>query len=124
MCVHIYCLKYLDLTLISANAANSIVAAQILSTRILGEVFILKYDLPALIFICLGCVLLVLNANTEQSTYTAQDVRDLLSSTRTICFFAISFFLTLLSFCILQCMLRSLRRFEIDVEDYERELAS
>jgi len=31
---------------------------------ILGEVFTLKYDLTALIFISFGCACLVLNANT------------------------------------------------------------
>ena len=37
---HIYLLQFLDLTLLAANSANSIVAAIILSTNILGEKFI------------------------------------------------------------------------------------
>ena len=62
--MHIYLLKYLDLTLLSANSAVSVAFAIILSTKILGEVFIWQYDLVALIFIVAGCTTIVLNANT------------------------------------------------------------
>lgn len=61
---HTYMIRWLDLTLISANSAVNIVATIILSTNILGEKFIWQYDLLALLLISLGCALIVLNANT------------------------------------------------------------
>ena len=65
MFVHIFCMQFLDLTLMASNSANVIIAAVVLSCCILDEKFITKYDLPAIIFISLGCVTLVLNANFE-----------------------------------------------------------
>ena len=73
--LHVYLLKYLDLTLLAANSANSIVAAIILSTNILGEKFIWKYDFTALFLISVGCATIVLNANTTQTEYSADDVK-------------------------------------------------
>lgn len=69
--IHIYCLQYLDLTLLAANTVNCVVAAVVLSTLILGEKFMWKYDLPALIFIATGCFLIVLGANKTETEYTA-----------------------------------------------------
>ena len=66
LCFHVYLIQFLDLTLISANSANSVVATLILSTAILGETFIWKYDFTALFFISAGCVVLVFNANTAE----------------------------------------------------------
>lgn len=72
MVIHTQVLMYIDLTLLAANSATSIVAAIVLSTKILGEVFILRYDGPALFFICLSSALLISCANkTEQKTYDA-----------------------------------------------------
>ena len=62
--VHTYLLQYISLTLLAANTATSIIATLILSTVIFGEVFIVKYDLTALILIVSGCIILVLNSNT------------------------------------------------------------
>ena len=47
---HVYLIKYLDLTLIAANSANSIVAAIIFSTWILGEKVTLIGDSPHCVF--------------------------------------------------------------------------
>ena len=64
MVLHIYLIQFLDLTLLAANSANSIVAVIILSTTILDEKFIWQYDLTALCFILIGCITIVMNANT------------------------------------------------------------
>ena len=84
--IHICMLKYLDLTLIAANSVTAIVSATVFSTQILGEVFICRYDLPALLLISAGCITIVLNANTSQTEYSAEDVKDLLKSPRTLSF--------------------------------------
>ena len=118
MIIHTQCLKYLDLTLVAANSASCIIAAIVLSTQVLGEKFILRYDLPALIFISAGCAVLVLNANMVQKSYTHDDVIDVLTATRTICFFSVSVICTWLLFGLIRTMLKGLRRFELDVEEY------
>ena len=70
----------------ASTSANVIIAAVVLSCCILGEQFIVRYDLPAIIFITLGCGTLVMNANMEQTSYTAEEVKDLMTSSRTLCF--------------------------------------
>lgn len=90
----------------------------ILSTQILDEAFIPKYDLTALFFIVAGCVTVVLNANFEQTEYTVQEVKELLKAPRTIIFVVVCVLCILLSICLLSTVLRALRRFEIDVEAY------
>ena len=94
----------------AANSANSIVATLILSTAILGEKFIWKYDGTALVFISAGCVTLVLNANTsEQTEYTAEEVKDLLCMPRTLVFISFCMLCILLSVIVLRFALNRLR---------------
>lgn len=114
--LHVFMLQYLDLTLIGANSVTGIVAATILSTQVLGEVFIAKYDLTALFCISFGCFTLVLQANTTQTEYNAEQVVDVLLAPRTLCFLGFCMFCILLSACILRSLLRKLRQFEQDVE--------
>lgn len=119
--IHIYCLQYLDLTLLAANSVTAVVAAIVLSTQILGEKFVCRYDLPALIFIAIGCSTIVLNANKTETEYTADEVKELLKSPRSLLFMGTCLFTIVLSMCILGCILRRLRLFENDVEAYESE---
>ena len=53
-------LPYIDMMLISCNAATAIIVNMILSTRVLGEQFIWKYDLTAMFFIFIGSLTIVL----------------------------------------------------------------
>ena len=57
-------LPRLNLTMLAAKNVVAILASTVLSIQILGEVFIWKYDLPALILISAGCATVVLFANT------------------------------------------------------------
>ena len=118
--IHIFMLQFLDLTLLAANAVTSIVAIVLFSTTILGEVFMWRYDLPGLLLIATGCTT-VLNANKTETEYTATDVKELLKAPKTLCFMAFCVFCILLSVATLSVVLRRLRRFEADVESYERE---
>ena len=111
------------MTLLAANAVTAVVCAIIFSTQILGETFVCRYDLPALIFIAAGCSTIVLNANKTETEYSAQDVKDLLKSPRTLAFIGTCLFCIILSIFILSCILRKLRLFEKDVEAYQTEHA-
>ena len=96
-------------------------AAIVLSTQILGEKFVCRYDLPALIFIAAGCSTIVLSANKTETEYTADEVKELLKSPRSLLFMGTCLLTIVLSICILGCLLRRLRLFEKDVEAYEKE---
>ena len=61
--IHLSVLPYLDITLTSANSTLGIIIAMVLSLIILKERFIVKYDLPGLLFIIAGCTTIVINAN-------------------------------------------------------------
>lgn len=69
---HATILPYIDLTLISCNAATAIIVNIILSIKILDEKFIPKYDLTAVILIIAGSMTIVLHAHTEQVDFTAE----------------------------------------------------
>ena len=65
--IHVSVLPFLDMTLIAVNATLGIITSVLLSTCVLKESFIPKYDLTGLSFISAGCVLIVLNANKEST---------------------------------------------------------
>ena len=119
--LHIFCLQYMDLTLLAANAVTAIVSTLVFSIVILGEKFVCRYDLPALILISIGCSTIVMNSNKSDETYTADDVIELLLSPRTLCFTGACVFFILLSLGTLSLVLARLRRFERDVESYQEK---
>ena len=63
---HVLVLPFLDLTLIAVNATVGIVFAVLLSTFVLGETMIPKYDVSGLLCISVGCTGIVLFANKTQ----------------------------------------------------------
>lgn len=73
--IHVVILPYLDLTLMACNAAVAIMLSIVLSIQCLDEVFVWRYDCPALVLIAAGCATIVLNAHTEPIEYTALDVK-------------------------------------------------
>ena len=62
--LHFFMLPRLNLTMLAAKNVVAILASTVLSIQILGEVFIWKYDLPALILISAGCATVVLFSST------------------------------------------------------------
>ena len=62
---HALILPYIDLTLLSCNAATAIIVNLILSIKILGEKFIPKYDLTAIAFILIGSMTIVSLSHSE-----------------------------------------------------------
>lgn len=119
----IFCLQYIDLTLISANAATDILATIVLSVWLLKEKFIWRYDLPALFFFVVGGVLIVISANTTETDYTPDDVKDILKAPKTIIFLILCVVFNVISAALLNYILHKLRLFEKDVDDYHEENA-
>lgn len=59
-------ISYLNLVLMTANQATSILSCGILSVLILNEKFSPKYDLSSWITILLGCSLIIIYANKDE----------------------------------------------------------
>jgi len=58
-------LPFADMILLTSSTASALVIASILSIKILGETFNCKYDFTAMLFISLGCGLMILQTNTQ-----------------------------------------------------------
>ncbi len=121
--IHVSVLPFLDLTLIAVNATLGIIISVILSTAVLKEAFIVKYDLAGLLFITAGCTLIVLNANKESTSFSGEEAIKLLLSTRSLIFiFAIVCFIIFNNFMI-NNFIKKLRLFEADVDRFQTAAA-
>lgn len=109
---------FADIVLLSCNAATAIVVQVIFSVIFLGEKFVCRYDLTALIFIVLGCICIVITANFSDNSLDAEMVKDYLTSGKSIAFFATAFTLLNLIFFALKRMKFLLAKFEQDVEKW------
>ena len=61
---------FADIVLLSFNSATAIVIQIILAIVFLNEVFICKYDLPALALIISGSICIILTARPDQNMST------------------------------------------------------
>lgn len=82
-------LPFLDMTLIACNCATATIVNMILSTQILKEKFIWKYDLTAMSLIALGCLMIALTANTEQVTYSGEEITEMMLSLSSLIYVSI-----------------------------------
>jgi len=82
---------FADIVLLSANSATAIVVQVILALVFLNEVFICKFDLPALLLILLGSWLIIHTANFSDVELTVSIIKDNLCSFKSIVFFGFTF---------------------------------
>ena len=75
------------MVLLSCNTAVAILTSQLFSILLLGEIYILKYDLPAMVIIVVGTILTILQSNFEETHYSAEDIKTLLASPAAIGYF-------------------------------------
>ena len=68
----------------------------------LNEVFICKYDLPALILIIFGSSLIILTANFAMVDYSVELLKDNLCSFKSIIFFAFTLLLLYTTFILVR----------------------
>ena len=116
----IFCLPYIDLTLVSANAGTDIMAAIVFSVWLLKEKFNWRYDLPSLTLFIIGGVIIVLCVNKTETDFNPDVVKDILTAPRTLVFLGLNVFFTVLSAATLKYILHRLRVFENDVDEYHR----
>jgi len=120
--IHLSVLPYADLTLLSSNSIVGIVVATILSISFLGERWVLRYDLTALILIIIGCTTIVMLSNKADPNFDAGDIQDLLFSVRTIVYLAVCCLIVVIDYIILNYMLKGLKMFEVDAHNYDQKM--
>ena len=79
---------FADIVLLSFNSATAIIVQVLMALIFLNEVFICKYDLPALILIIFGSSLIILAANFTMVDYSVALLKTYLFSVKSIVFFA------------------------------------
>ena len=107
---------FVDIVLLTFNSATAIIFQIFLAIIFLNEVFICKYDMPALFLIILGTVCIILTANFDDHVSSVAVHKENLSDVRSMCFFVCVGVLLYLTFCILNRMRRSLAMFEKDTD--------
>ena len=113
---HSLIVPFCDLTLLACNAATAIIMNMLLSINVLGEKFVCRYDLTAMILIATGSVTIVMNAHTEQVNFSADDIHNLLIEPRTIIYLIICVLLFTCESFMMKYFYRNLREFEQDCD--------
>ena len=108
-------MPYLDLTLMGCNSSVAIMSSMLLSVYVLGEKFICKHDLTALVLISAGCTAIVLTANSDAVAYKPAEIIELLLAFKALGFYAVTVSVLLLNLYVTSRYLKQLRRFEADI---------
>ena len=98
--IHVACLPFCDLVVLSTNTSIGIVINNILSVIYLGEKVVWKFDIVAISLICFGSLLIVLFSKYDEVKYTPDDVKELLWSPTTYVFMGL--FLVFTVFTVIQ----------------------
>ena len=117
--VHIFVLPYLDLVLMACNSLTSVLVAQLLSTTVLGEKFVCKYDFTGMLLLVVGCGTIVYNANTKQDEYTIAQAIAILIAPQTLIAVVFSVVFLLGTIWYLRYFTSKLRIFEKEADSYD-----
>jgi hypothetical protein len=90
-------LPFADMTLLAANCVFGILFAQILAMLFLDEVFHLWYDLPAIIVLPLGTLIIVSVSNKEYTEFTPELIYEYLINWKGILLLGIFFLVIFLT---------------------------
>ena len=97
--LHIWSLANADLTLLAVNASTGIIANIIISTRFLGDKFVLKYDLPGLILIGIGSTMIFLLSNKVNQNMSIERLLDLLIGVKSLAYIISTIFVCYMAHC-------------------------
>ena len=107
---------FADIVLLSLNSATAIVINVLLAIIVLNEVFICRYDLPALTLIISGSVCIVMTANFSEHVSNVAVHKENLSSIRSVCFYSCVGIVFYLTVCLFKRMRKSLATFERETD--------
>jgi len=103
---------FANITLLSFNTAMAILMQMALAILFLREVFIWRYDLPALFLILMGSTWIILTAKFSEDDLTVDILQSHLSSVKAILYFVFAFVLLNVTFFVVKRLLRGLAEFE------------
>ena len=63
---HFLALPFCDLTLIACNSSSAVLINVFISWKYLGEKFVPKYDISAMLLVTIGTLIIILLSNKEQ----------------------------------------------------------
>lgn len=105
------------MTLLASNCVFGILFAQLLSIMFLDEKFIILYDLPALILLPAGTIMIVLVSNKDPRTITADDIEKYIISSRTLIVAGTLIFFWIGAELSMRWMFKALDNFYEDAEE-------
>ena len=89
---------FADIVLLSFNSATAIIIQVLLGVFALNEVFICRYDLPALTLIIIGSIFIILTANFSDVVTSVSIHKENLTSIKTLVYFILIFILLNVTF--------------------------
>ena len=107
---------FADVVLLSFNSASAIVINVLLAIIVLNEVFICRYDLPALTLIIAGSACIVMTANFSDRVSNVAVHKENLTSLRSVCFYSCVGLVFYLTVCLFKRMRKSLATFERETD--------
>ena len=107
---------FADIVLLSFNSATAIVINVLLAIIVLNEVFICRYDLPALTLIISGSVCIIMTANFSEHVSNVAVHKENLTSIRSVCFYSCVGLIFYLTVCLFKRMRKSLATFERETD--------
>jgi hypothetical protein len=120
---HFLALPFCDLTLIACNSSSAVLMNVWISWKYLGEKFKPKYDITAMTLVTIGTLFIIINANKEQQTFTTDEIISLMTTTGSIVYFTVTISLAIVAHICVPLLLRSLKTFEQDCEQFEADNA-
>ena len=103
---------FANITLLSFNTAMAVLMQMGLAILFLREVFIWRYDLPALFLILAGSSWIILTAKFSEDDLNVEILQSHLSSAKAILYFVFAFVLLNVTFFVVKRLLRGLAVFE------------
>ena len=107
---------FADLVAMSFNASLAIVIQVCLAVFCLKEVFVVRYDLTAIILILIGSSCIILTANFSEVVIKMKHIRKLLTSPKSMVYYSFTVVMIIGAFVLLNRVLKKLAVFERDVE--------
>ena len=116
---HFIALCFADLTLIACNTSSAFLMNVGLSIKYLDEKFVWKYDMVAIILVMIGTIMIILLSNKDRQVFTVQSLLETIMEPKSIAYLALTFVGCLSVPILTPYLLKKIRKFEQDCDDWE-----
>lgn len=117
---HLIALPFCDLTLIACNSSTAIIINVYISWKFLGEQFVPKYDISAMVLVFIGTLTIILISNKDQESFPLTKLLPLLCSLPSLAYFAVTMAGMISQRYWMPIFLRKIREFEADCETWDK----